>query len=208
MNPLLISLIGALLIPLFVATWRTSLLGLSAQGIIMAGIAYPGLRPWTSPHAWLTLFDLGLVRGLLVPLSLYTVLRARGGPARNDVIPPNLFSWTLALGMVLAAFNFSEAMVTEPGEPQTLVAIAIAGVLLGLLVLASAAEPFSQVVGVLRIENSLALLELSDEHHLSWGLQLALLAIFSATVVFFRWYLTRLGVTPTERESSPDSLTL
>src|SRR6185295_19237532 len=114
MNPLLISLLGALLIPLFVATWRTSLLGLSAQGIILAGLAYPGLRPLPSPQAWLTLFDLGVVRGLLVPLGLYAALRARGTPARNDIIAPNLFSWTLALAMVLLAFNFSEALVSEP----------------------------------------------------------------------------------------------
>ena len=112
------------------------------------------------------------------------------------------------LGMVLAAFNFSEELVREPGEAQTLVAIALAGVLLGFLVLASAPAPFSQMVGALRIENSIALLELSDDQHPPPALQLALLGVFVATVAFFRWYLATLRAPEGERESSPDSLTL
>jgi hydrogenase-4 membrane subunit HyfE len=208
MSPLLVCLLGALLIPLFVATWRASLLGLGLQGLIMAGIAIPRLLPLASPQAWLTLFDLGVVRGLLVPLASYTVLRAAGAPSRNDVIPPNLFSWTIALGMVLVAFNFSEALVSEPGEPQTIVAIAIAGVLLGFLVLASAAGPFSQMVGALRIESSIALLELGGEQHTSLGLRLAMLGIFVATIAFFRRYLVSLESPSNEPESASDSLSL
>jgi hydrogenase-4 membrane subunit HyfE len=208
MSPLLVCLLGALLIPLFVATWRASLLGLAVQGLIMAGLAIPELTPGASGQVWLTLVDLGLVRGLLAPLALYSVLRATGAPSRNDVIPPNLFSWTIALGLVLASFNFSEALVSEAGEPQTMVAIAIAGVLLGFLVLASAADPFSQMVGALRIENSIALLELSGAHHASFWLRLAVLGIFLATVAFFRWYLVSLESPARERESAPDSLTL
>lgn len=208
MSPLLVCLMGALLIPLFVATWRASLLGLAFQGLIMAGIALPELALGAPAQAWLTLFDLGVVRGLLLPIGLYTALRATGAPSRNDVIPPNLFSWALALGMLLAAFNFSEALVREPGEPQTLVAIAIAGVLLGFLVLASASGPFSQMVGALRIENSIALLELSGEERASLGIRIAMLGIFVATLAFFRWYLVSLESPAKERESAPDSLTL
>jgi hydrogenase-4 component E len=208
MSPLLVCLLGALLIPLFVATWRVSLLGLAFQGLIMAGLASPELTPQASAQTWLTLFDLGVVRGLLLPLVLYRVLRASGAPSRNDVIPPNLFSWTIALGMVLVAFNFSEALVSEPGEPQTLVAIAIAGVLLGFLVLASVAAPFAQMVGVLRIENSIVLLELSGEQRASLGVRFALLGIFLATVAFFRWYLVSLESPADDGESAPDSLSL
>ena len=214
MSPLLIALLAALLVPLFVATWRTSLLGLALQGLILAGIAYStqGLR---SAHAWLTLVDLALVRGLLAPLGLYTVLRSQAAAARNDAISANLLSWALALGMVLAAFNLSEDLVSEPGEAQTLVAVAIAGVLLGFLVLASASGPFSQMVGALRIENAVAMLELSGDHETPFVLQLALLAVFVATVGFFRWYLATLGSSAddtmalaAERESPADGPTL
>lgn len=212
MSPLLIALLGALLLPLFIGTWRMSLFGLALQGLILAAIAYPGLQPLRSAHSWLTLVDLGLVRGLLIPLALHAVMRAKDAPPRNDPISPNLFSWTLAFGMVLAAFNLSEALVGGAGEAQTLVAIAIAGVLLGFLVLASASGPFSQIVGVLRIENAIATLELSGDHESPFALQLALLAVFVATAGLFRWYLAMLEpfdpAAAPERESAPDSLTL
>jgi hydrogenase-4 membrane subunit HyfE len=208
MNPLLLALLGALLIPLFVSTWRMSLFGLGLQGLIMAAIAYPGLQPMSSAPSWLSIIDLALVRGILAPLALYTVLRAQGAPARNDVISANLFSWTLALGTILVGFNFSESLVSEAGESQTLVAVAVAGVLLGFLVLASAVSPFSQMIGALRVENSIALLELSGDHHSSFGLQLAMLAILVATIGFFRWYLATLEASESEGESAPDGLTL
>lgn len=223
MSPLLIALLGALLIPLFVGTWRMSLFGLALQGLILAAIAYPELQAQHSapfiggeaPLAWLTLLDLALLRGVLVPLALYTVLRARQAPARNDTIAPNLFSWTLALGLVLAAFNLSDVLVSEAGQEQTLVAIAIAAVLLGFLVLASATGPFSQIMGALRIENAIATLQLSRPHESSFALELALLAVFAATVALFRWYLASweapdaaAAARARERESAPDSLTL
>jgi hydrogenase-4 membrane subunit HyfE len=211
MSPLSIALLGALLIPLFVGRWRMSLFGLALQGWILAAMAYPELRPLRSALAWLTLADLGLVRGVLVPLALYTVLRGQGKPARNDTVAPNLFSWALTLGMVLAAFNLSDVLVGEPGQEQTLVAIAVAGVLLGFLVLASATGPFSQMVGVLRIENAIATLQLSRTHEASFAFDLALLAVFVATVALFRWYLPSLESQPavlSAAESAPDSLTL
>jgi len=209
MSPLLIALLGALLIPLFVGTWRTSLLGLSAQGLLMAALAHRAAPLLATAHDWIALVDLGLIRGLAMPLALYVVQKARGARARNDVIPPNLFFWTLALGMGLAAFNFSEHLVSEPGEPQTLVAVAVAGILLGFLVLSGSSEPFSQMVGVLRIENSIVLLELSDQDHSAIGLELAMLAIFVATLGFFCWYLATLKE-PAEPslESAPDSSSL
>lgn len=193
MNPLLVALLGVLLVPLFVATWRTSLMGLGCQGVLMALIARQLESTPNTVGDWLALVDLGIVRGFVVPLALYRVLRARKTPGRNDVIPPNLLSWTLALGMVLMSFSFAELLVGDSGEQRTLVAVAATGVMLGFLVLATQSDPFSQMVGALRIENSIALLELGGKHH-DWPLaiQLGLLAVFMATVAFFRWYLITL----------------
>jgi hydrogenase-4 membrane subunit HyfE len=209
MNPLLIALLGALVIPLFVGTWRTSLLGLSAQGLLMAALAHRAAASLDTAHDWIRLLDLALIRGLVMPAALYAVLKGQGARARNDVIPPNLFFWTLALAVGLAAFNFAEHLVSEPGEPQTLVAVAVAGLLLGFLVLSGSSEPFGQMVGALRIENAIALLELSGNDHPALGLQLALLAIFSATLGLFCWYLATLKEPGEESaESAPDSLSL
>ena len=194
MSPLLVALLGILLIPLFVATWRTSLLGLACQGVLMALIARQ-LEPGPNTLGqWLTLAELAVVRGFVAPLALYGVLSARKTPGRNDVIPPNLLSWTLALALVLVSFSFSELLVSESGEQQTLVAVASTGVLLGFLVLATQSDPFSQMIGALRIENAIALLELGGKRHESpMFIQLGLLAIYLATVAFFRSYLSTLG---------------
>lgn len=202
MSPLLVALLGVLVIPLFVATWRTSLIGLASQGLLLALIA-SRLHPTPStPGEWVTLGDLALVRGIGVPIALYAVLRRRNTPARSDVIPPNLLSWTLALGFVLASFSFAEALVSEPGDQRTLVAVAGAAILLGFLVLATQSGPLGQMIGALRIENGIALLELgAEEEHSPLGVQLGLLAVFIATVAFFRWYLATLPSNTARRDS-------
>lgn len=205
MSPLLVALLGVLLVPLFVATWRASLLGLACQGVLMALIAY---RLAPAPRAlgdWVTLFELAAVRGMAAPVALYTILRARQTPPRNDVIPPNLLSWTLALAMVLVSFSFAEMLVPAAGEQRTLVAVASTGVMLGFLVLATQSGHFSQMIGALRIENAIALLELGGaRHEAPLGPQLGLLAIYLATIGFFRWYLRRLGDAP--RAAGPEEL--
>ena len=194
MSPLLIALLGVLVIPLFVATWRTSLFGLGCQGLLMALIAYRLDPNPDTLEQWLTFADLALVRGIAIPFALYAVVRAQNAPARNDLIPPNLLSWTIALGMVLVSFSFAEDLVGAAGEQRTLVAVAASGVMLGFLVLATQTSPFSQMIGALRIENTIALLELGGDHHESpVGVRLGLLGILIATVVLFRWYLATLG---------------
>jgi hydrogenase-4 membrane subunit HyfE len=189
-SPLLIALLGAMLLPLFVATWRSSLAGLSVQGLLMTWIAYRAGARLTAPDDFVALADLVLVRTVGAPLLLYRVLRAQNAPARNDVIPPNLLSWTAALGLVLVSFNFSELLVRESGDQQTLVAVVVAGVLLGFLVLATQSDPFSQMVGALRIEDAISLLELGGErHHLPLGVHLGQVAVVVITVSLYGWYL-------------------
>jgi hydrogenase-4 membrane subunit HyfE len=190
-SSLLIALLGALLVPLFVGTWRTSLAGLGAQGLLMALIAWRLEANPSTFEDWLVLVDLVVVRGFVAPLALFTVLHRRKAPSRSDVIPPNLLSWTFALGLVLASFSFSETLVVDPGDPQTLVAVATAGVLLGFLVLATQSEPFGQMVGALRVENAIALLELGGEPgESSIPLRLGVIGVFCATVALYRWVLT------------------
>lgn len=193
MSPLLSAQLGVMLVPLFVSTWRTSLLGLACQGALMALIAHqldPALDTWP---AWVTLIHLALIRGVFSPLALYTVLRARNAPPRNDVIPPNLLSWSVAIALVLMAFRFAGWLVDAPGDGRTLVAVATSGVLLGCLVLSTQSDVFSQMIGVLRIENAIALLELGSKRHESIvGLELGLIGVFVLTVAFFRWYLIAL----------------
>lgn len=200
-------LLGVQILPLFVGTWRTSLLGLACQGFLMAWIASQRGLDLGDAHAWVTLVDLVLVRALAAPLLLRQVLLAQRVPRRNDAIPPNLLSWAFALGLVLMAFKFAAALELEPGAPRTLLAVAVAGLLLGFLVLASQSRPFGQMVGALRIENAIALFELGRApHHEALGVQLAQVAIVALTIALYRWSLVGLGA-PASAEA-PEGPTL
>lgn len=205
MNPVLIAFIGVLLVPLFVASWRLSLFGLAAQGLLMAWISYQLDPTLASVGAWVGMFDLVLVRGLGAPLLLYAVLRAQGVTARHDVIPPNLMSWTLAIALVLVAFRFADMLVTVEGNEHSFVAGATAALLLGLLVLATQTGPFSQMIGALRIENGIALFELGGGHH-ELAMQIAQTAILIATVLLFRWYLATLPRASTVKVSAVEGM--
>jgi hydrogenase-4 membrane subunit HyfE len=198
-SPLLIALLGVMLLPLFIGTWRASLIGLGLQGLLMASLASQMFDEPRSLNDWITLTDLVLVRGLGAPAALYVVLRAQRAPDRNDVIPPNLLSWTFALVGVLLAFSFARSMVAHEGEEQTLVAVAASGLFLGLLVLATQARPFGQMIGALRLENAIALFELGGARHHPLGVQLGQIAVVIATVALYQWFLRTLG----DREPPP-----
>lgn len=190
MNPVLIAFVGVLLVPLFVASWRLSLYGLALQAFLMAWSAYELHPTLDSVSAWVGMFDLIVVRGLGAPIAIYAVLRSQGASARNDVIPPNLMSWTLALALVVVAFRFADMLVPVEGNEHSFVAGATAAVLLGLLVLSTQTGPFSQMIGALRIENGIAMFELGGHH--DPAMQIAQTVILIATILLFRWYLKTL----------------
>jgi hydrogenase-4 membrane subunit HyfE len=166
------------------------LLGLAGQGALMALLLCRAEPVLDSPGNWLLFIDLAVLRGVLAPLALYGVLRARKARARNDVIPPDLLSWTVAIAMVLLSFSFASALVPASGEQQTLVAVASAGLIVGFLVLSTGADPLSQVIGALRIENAIVLFELGGARHAPpLFLQIGFIGVFVVTVVLFAHYL-------------------
>ncbi len=197
MNHQLAALLLVLLVPLFVGSWRVSLLGLALQGLLTDWIACR-LQPDAQGFAaWLRWSDLFVVRGVLVPWLLLRVLRAQQVRARLDVIPPNLLAWSAAIALVLFAFHGAERLLPAAGPPQLLVATAATGVLLALLVLATQPGVFGQIVGVLRLENAIALFELGgpgEDHGVVAPLGHALL--FVATVALMLRYLAALGAAP------------
>lgn len=190
MTTLLIAFILVLLVPLFVATWRMSLLGLALQGGLLAAMAWRldgGLVSWESLVSYA---DLLVLRGILAPLLLYRVLRSHRAPDRNDVLPPNMLAWAAAIGLVVLALRLGAALVPADGDEQLLVGVVFAGVFLGLLVLATQVGVFSQIIGALRLENAVALFELAGEpHHGDAGLRLAQTGVMLMSILMFRWYL-------------------
>lgn len=200
MSPLLIALLGVLLVPFFVSTWRANLVGLLFQGVLLAWIAWRLGFHVRSLDSWITMLDLVLVRTVLAPAALYSVLRHEGNPARAALKPPNLLAWTIAFGLVLVAFTFAEVL-TPAGDERTLVAVAASALLLGFLVLATQSGSFAEVIGALRIENAIALFELGGAHHESLWLRLGQTAIFVATLFAFRWFLAH--APPTDGSLAP-----
>ncbi len=199
MTSLLIAFLLVLLLPLFIATWRTSLLGLACQGALMGWIAWSS-HPEPTPATVVALVDLIGLRALLAPILLYRVLRGQGAPRRNDVIPPNMFSWTVAVVLVLLAFQFADQAVPRESEQQTFVAVSAAALLLGFMVLSTQSVPFSQVVGALRIENALALFEISgatmthSDTQEVFAVRLAQMVIYVVSVAMCAFYLRTLHV--------------
>ncbi len=194
MTSLLTGYMLVLLLPLFVASWRVSLTGLSLQGLLMAWMLLVR-RPALSVDLVVTLVDLALVRGLVAPLALRRVLRSQRRPSREDVIPPNLLSWSVVVGLVMLGFQCAAWLHPAPGGEHAQVAVAATGVLLGLFVLASQNGTFSQAVGALRLEYAIALFELGSPTHLPLALRLAQVTIFLGTVLTYAHYVGRLRST-------------
>jgi hydrogenase-4 membrane subunit HyfE len=200
MTGLLIAFVITLLLPLFVGTWRTSLLGLAVQGALMASIAVRQHGGHLSLETGLSMFDLVLLRTIGLPIALYLVLRAQGAPARNDVIAPNLFSWAMALTLVVLAFRMTDVLVPKEGDEQWLVAAASSALLLGLFVLSTARGTVSQVIGLMRVENAIALFELgSGTDHEPLGVRVGQTVLLLISIGFYRWYVIGLA----REESSP-----
>lgn len=194
MSPLMAALLAAFLIPLFIASWRISLLGLSCQGLLMAWMAFRKDPDPISINGFLTMADLALIRGISLPIALYSVLRSQSTPYRINVISANLLSWTLSLGIVLLAFNFSELLADGQGEARNVLAIVATGVMLGFQILATpSAGIFSQLIGVLYIENAIGFLEQgSVAGPEPIAVRLAQISVVAMTFLLYRWYLMTL----------------
>ncbi len=207
MTYLLVAFLAVLISPLLIATWRTSLVGLGLQGVLMTAMALE--HGWQPTAAGIVLLaDLLILRGYVVPRYLYGIMLRHQTPRRTDVIPANLFSWTLAGVLVLVAFRFADAMVPAGGVAALHVAVACAALLLAFQILGTGDSLYGQVVGVLRLENAIALFELSSGHGFPLALQLGVTAILVITLALFGRFLERLGTShrPSDRpqeESTP-----
>jgi hydrogenase-4 component E len=190
---LLVAMLVVMIAPLLTASWRVSLLGLGAQGLLLAALA--AQRGWhPGAGSAVLLIDLLVLRTWFAPRHLIAIMRRQAPVARTDVIPANLLSWTLAAAAVLLAFRFAAALVPGGGVGATEVAVACAGLLLGLLVLATQVSTFGQVIGVLRVEYAIALFELGAHHEPELPVQLGMTTVLLLTVLTFGAFLRRMAV--------------
>lgn len=203
MTYLLIAFLVAVVTPLFIATWRASLLGLAVQGLLMSAILLERGWPTTLSGAVL-LADLLVLRTAFTPRFLYRILRAQGAPRRSDPIPANLLSWATAGALVFAAFQLSARLCPEGGDEAIHVAVAAAALLVAFLVLAAQERRvFGQVAGALRLENAIALFELAAAHEQPLPVQLGLTLVYLLSVLAFGAFIRRAATVAVAAAQTP-----
>jgi hydrogenase-4 membrane subunit HyfE len=180
----LIAFLVAAVIPVFFGKIRSAPFWLTAQAAALAwNVAQQG-EP--SLHTLVALIEVLLVRALLAPRWLRRAIGRRGEPDL-DLMPSNLFTWAIAITLLVLAFEFAAPDMSD----QQALTLGVVGavVAVALLLLATNRSPLAQLVAVLFMENALALFEsLLPE---PWPLPVhgALSAIYLLTVAIGAWLI-------------------
>ena len=151
----LILFLLAAVIPVFFGKIRSAPVWLCLQAVALAwnGVAHSnGL----SGHALVALLDVIVVRALVAPLLLRRAIHLRGDP-NQDLMPPNLFTWVIGVTLIVLAFEFGGAAMTDVGA----LALGVVGamVAIALLLLSTNDALPAQLVAVLFMENGIAVFE-------------------------------------------------
>lgn len=154
MNLPLITFLVAAIIPIFFGKIRSAPFWLTAQAVALAwNIAQQGAL---SPHSVVALIEVLAVRALVAPRLLRQAIRQRG-EANLDLMPSNLFTWAIAVALVVLAFEFAAPAMSD--QQALTLGVVGATVTVSMLLLAANDSPPAQLVGVLFMENALALFE-------------------------------------------------
>lgn len=182
--PLIVFLV-AVVIPVFFSKIRAAPLWLIVQALALGwnAVAHHGLA---SAHALIALLELLLLRAAIAPLLLRRAIHQRAEP-NLDLMPSNLFTWVVAVTLIVLAFKFGAPSM---GDYQALtLGVVGATVTVALLLLSTNDSPPAQLVAILFMENALALFEsLFPE---PWPLPVhgALSAIYLLTIFVGSWLI-------------------
>jgi hydrogenase-4 membrane subunit HyfE len=180
----LIAFLVAAIIPIFFGKIRSAPFWLTAQAAALAwNVAQHG-DP--SLHTYVALVEVLVVRALIAPRLLARAIRRRGEP-NLDLMPSNLFTWAIAIALVVLAFEFAAPAMSDC-QALTLGVVG-ATVTVSLLLLSTNDSAPAQLVAVLFMENALALFEsLLPE---PWPLPIhgALSGIYLLTVLVGGWLI-------------------
>jgi hydrogenase-4 membrane subunit HyfE len=188
----LIAFLVAAVVPVFFGKIRSAPLWLAVQALALGwnGIAH---HAELSSHSVVALLEVLLVRVAVAPALLRRAIRLRAEP-NLDLMPSNLFAWTIAIALIVLAFQFGAPAMTDQ-QALTLGTVG-ATVAVALLLLSTNNSPPAQLVAVLFMENALALFEsLLTE---PWPLPIhgALGVIYLATVGVGGWLIGAPETTP------------
>lgn len=151
----LIAFLVAAIIPIFFGKIRAAPLWLGAQALAL-GWNVVAQSPELSGHTLVALLEVLIVRAVIAPMLVRRAIRLRAEP-NLDLMPSNLFTWAIAIALIVLAFEFGAPAMTGR-QALTLGAVG-ATVAVALLLLSTNDAPPAQLVAVLFMENALALFE-------------------------------------------------
>lgn len=184
--PLILFLVAAV-VPVFFGKIRSAPFWLAVQAVALGWASAARHGEW-SGHALVALVEVLAVRAVIAPLLLRRAIRGRGEP-NLDLMPSNLFAWTIAIALLVLAFEFG---APEMSDRHALALGAVgATVAVALLLLAANDSPSAQLVAVLFMENAIALFESLLPEPWPLPVHLALSAIYLLTVGVGAWLIGR-----------------
>lgn len=186
MNLPLVFLLILCVTPLFFGRMRQLPGWLALQGL---ALAWYGLtdNPEMSVHDVATAAEVVFLRAILAPWLFKRMLARRNEPDL-ELMPSNLFTWGIAIGLIALAFEFAQA--TSSGADVLILGVVSAAVAMSFLLLSTNATPPAQLASLLYLETALALFEtLLPE---AWPLpaHIAVSAVYVLTVSIGCWLLS------------------
>ena len=178
MTLLLIFCLIATVVPVFFARLSAAPGWLSLQALALTAIALYDAETVTT-HVAALAGEILLVRALLVPWLLRRAIR-KSASARLALMPSNLFTWIIAVALIILAFKFGDGARADV-RALTLGVVA-ATTVIAFLILATNFETKAQLVALLFMENALALFETLLPEPWPLPVHLAVSTVYIATV--------------------------
>lgn len=153
---------GVFLLTAVLVLWRRELAAvirlMAAQGMVLAGlVALLGIHRASPGLVAGAVLIFGL-RGLVLPYLMRRVLATSGTPRENGSVVNVAASLVAAAALVLIAYAVSQPLVAlAPSAETQAVPVAVTVVLLGFFVLVTRRHALSQVVGLLMLDNGIAM---------------------------------------------------
>ena len=175
----------ATVIPVFFGKIGVSPTWLSLQALALGWITLHHHND-VSLHALFAGIEVMVVRAWLVP-TLLRRMQLNQAPARLDLMPSNLFTWGIAVTLIILAFKFGEG--TQIDVRTLTLGVMAATVMIALLILSTNQESSAQLVALLFMENALALFESLMPEPWPLPVHMALSGVYLLTVLVGIWLL-------------------
>lgn len=196
--PLILFLLAAV-VPVFFGKIRSAPFWLSLQAVALAWSGAAHHEGWTV-HAVVAMVEIITVRAVVAPLLLRRAIRGFAGP-NADLMPSNLFTWAAGFALIVLAFDFGGAAMTD--APALALGVVGGMVAMALLLLSTNPSPPAQLVAVLFMENGIAVFESLLPEPWAWPVHGTLTLVYLVTVGVGGWLIG----TPTGRTTIEAGIT-